>query len=323
MGWVSARGGRRYTYFMGDNGEVHRSRWQKVCETVEGATTDLKPQGLMDLVGSEFHDAYRQFGVAYPEQQLELQLLYGDSQRAFEEKTRESLKTTLHHVLSNVLRDQRLGDPQPDKYLAAYLEREILRIRVRIDQDGELAVNRGLNIGFIAGVFLLFVPLVAGEKLLGLCDVSLNCTDRWSLLGAFVCGGAGAFGAVLSVLTRLRNSGDGLTRRPANGGERLSCPASGPGACGAVVSTGSSSAGCLRSPSTCCSTPVLSPRSRFPLLPLTSVLRIPRRAAPFSGDSGAPWVSWRASTNGGPTDWSDVRSRHDSHVARACPADRH
>lgn len=224
MGWVSARGGRRYTYFMGDNGEVHRSRWQKVCETVEGATTDLKPQGLMDLVGSEFHDAYRQFGVAYPEQQLELQLLYGDSQRAFEEKTRESLKTTLHHVLSNVLRDQRLGDPQPDKYLAAYLEREILRIRVRIDQDGELAVNRGLNIGFIAGVFLLFVPLVAGEKLLGLCDVSLNCTDRWSLLGAFVCGGAGAFGAVLSVLTRLRNSGDGLTRRPANGGRAVVVP---------------------------------------------------------------------------------------------------
>lgn len=223
MGWVFAGGGRRYTYFMGDNGEGHRSRWQKVCETVEGATTDLRPQGLMDLVGSEFQDAYRQFGVAFPEQQLELQLLYGDSQRAFEEKTRESLKTTVHHVLSNVLRDQRLGDPQPDKHLAAYLEREILRIRVRIDQDGELAVNRGLNIGFVAGVFLLFVPLLAGEKLLGLCDVSLNCTDRWGLLGAFVCGGAGAFGAVLSVLTRLRNNDD-VTRRPANGGKAAVAP---------------------------------------------------------------------------------------------------
>ncbi|MFD3924724.1 hypothetical protein [Streptomyces sp. NPDC058614] len=194
-----------------------------MCETVEGASTDLKPQGLRDLAGSELEEEYAQFGIAFPERQLELQLLYGDSQRAFEAKTRESLKCTVQQVLNNVLHDQRLGDSGPDKHLADYLEREILRIRVRIDQDGQLAVNRGLNAGFVAGVFLLFVPLLAGEKLLGLCDVALNCTDRWSLLGASVCGGAGAFGAVLSVLTRLRNSDD-LTRRPANGGKATVAP---------------------------------------------------------------------------------------------------
>ncbi|WP_405542022.1 hypothetical protein OG478_08315 [Streptomyces phaeochromogenes] len=203
---------------MGDKNGGSRQDWrERVWETIEGAGTDLDPQGLMDLVEPELRDEYVQFGRSFPEEQLHLQSLYGEAQRAFEEKTRQSLRTTVQAVLRNVLRDQRLAGPEPDKYLAAYLEREILRIRVRLDQDGELAVNRGLNSGFALGMVLLIVPLLVGEKLLGLCDVSLKCTDRWSLLGALVCGGAGAFGAVLSVLTRLRNSGDQLMRRPANG----------------------------------------------------------------------------------------------------------
>ncbi|MEU9957592.1 hypothetical protein [Streptomyces sp. NPDC050982] len=210
---------------MGDKNGGSRRDWRKrVWETIEGADTDLDPQGLTDLVEPELRDAYVQFGRSFPEEQLHLQSLYGEAQRAFEEKTRQSLRTTVQRVLRNVLRDQRLGDREPDEHLDAYLEREILRIRVRLDQDGELAVNRGLNSGFVLGMVLLIVPLLVGEKLLGLCDVSLKCTDRWSLLGALVCGGAGAFGAVLSVLTRLRNSGDQLMRRPANGSKEAVPP---------------------------------------------------------------------------------------------------
>ncbi|MGQ4387691.1 hypothetical protein [Streptomyces sp. SAS_270] len=209
---------------MKDNGGGHRTRWPALRETVEGARTEQQPKGLKDLVEPGFDGAYMQFGDAFPQHQLELQILYGDAQRAFEERTRQSLRITVQSVLRNVLGDQRLGDSPPNAHLANYLDREIDRIKVRLNQDGELAVSRGLNFGLGLGVVLLLVPLLTGEKLLGALGIALNCSDRWSLTGALVCGGVGAFGAVLSVLVRLRNSGDQLIRRPANGHREVAVP---------------------------------------------------------------------------------------------------
>ncbi|KAA0921312.1 hypothetical protein [Streptomyces apricus] len=218
---------------MGDDNGGIRLAWRRdLRETLGGAHTELEPGSLADLAAAPgLREAYLRFGTVFPEEQLQLQALYGESQRAFEARTRQALEVTVRRVLLNVLGDQRLGAAEPDRHLAAYLEQEILRIRVRVEQDRELAVNRGLNLGFLLGmgllVVLLVVPLLVGERLLGLCDVSLGCTDRWSLLGALVCGGAGAFGAVFSVLTRLRNKGDQLTRRPANGSREAVAPAQG------------------------------------------------------------------------------------------------
>jgi hypothetical protein len=195
-----------------------------------GATTDPQPGGLVDLVPRGCERAYVQLGDSHPEQQVQLQVLYGASQRAFENKTRESLRITVQCVLRGVLRDPRLADSPPNPHVAEYLDLEITGIRARLGQDRAVAVSRGLNLGLGLGalisMFLLSVPLLWGVRLLhAVSGVTLNCTSRWSLMGAFVCGGVGAFGAVLSVLVRLRNSGDELTRRRTNGHEGFVAPA--------------------------------------------------------------------------------------------------
>jgi len=213
---------------MKDNGGHHRTRWEKTRETIEGAGTDPEPQGLVDSVQPELVQDYTQFSKVYPKQQLQLQYLYGAAQRAFEKETRESLKVTVECVLRNVLRDQRLYEAPGDAHLGEYLDREIDGIRARLGQDDAVAVSRGLNFGLGVGalfsVLLLGLPLLAGVKLLGLVDVTLNCTDRWSLMGAFVCGGVGAFGSTLSVLLRVRSSEE-VARRQTNGHKGAVVPA--------------------------------------------------------------------------------------------------
>ncbi|MFD7713966.1 hypothetical protein ACFV6E_35845 [Streptomyces sp. NPDC059785] len=174
--------------------------------------------------------AYAQLGDTYPEQQVQLQVLFGASQRAFEARTRDSLRVTLQCVLRSVLGDPRLGDAPANPYVAEYLDQEIIGLKARLGQDRAVAVSRGLNLGLGLGtlisMLLLSVPLLWGERLLhGISGATLSCTDRWSLMGAFVCGGVGAFGAVLSVLVRLRNSGDELSRRRTNGHEGVVAPA--------------------------------------------------------------------------------------------------
>lgn len=222
MRWVPAGAGPRYTFSMGDYGGFRRTWRQALREAVLGARTDTKADGLANLVEPGRETAYERFESVYPKQQVQLQLLYGASQRAFESQTRQSLRITVGSVLSNVLRDGRLTGTEPDRHLADYLGKEISGLRARIDQDCALAVSRGINVGLSLGalisVVLLIVPLVVGAAgLLDLLRVEVGCTDRWSLMGAFVCGGVGAFGAVLSVLVRLRNSGEELTRRRTNG----------------------------------------------------------------------------------------------------------
>jgi len=207
---------------MGDNGGLSRTRRQALREAVLGARTDTKADGLANLVEPGCEKAYQRFGSLYPRHQVQLQLLHGESQRAFEAQTRQSLRITVGCVLSNVLRDPRLKSKEPDRHLADYLSKEISGLRARIDQDCALAVSRGINVGLGLGTFisvvLLTVPLMVGAAgLLDLLRVDVGCTDRWSLMGAFVCGGVGAFGAVLSVLVRLRNTGGELSRRRTNG----------------------------------------------------------------------------------------------------------
>ncbi|MFF4345889.1 hypothetical protein [Streptomyces sp. NPDC001530] len=207
---------------MGDYGGFRRTWRQALREAVLGARTDTKADGLANLVEPGCEKAYERFELVYSKQQVQLQLLYGESQRAFESQTRQSLRITVGNVLSNVLRDGRLAGSEPNRHLADYLNKEISGLRARIDQDCALAVSRGINVGLSLGalisVVLLIVPLLVGAAgLLDLLRVEVGCSDRWSLMGAFVCGGVGAFGAVLSVLVRLRNSGEELTRRRTNG----------------------------------------------------------------------------------------------------------
>ncbi|MFJ2828039.1 hypothetical protein ACIPC1_10600 [Streptomyces sp. NPDC087263] len=207
---------------MGDNGGLRRTWRQVLREAVLGARTDTKADGLANLVEPGREKAYEWFGSAYPRHQMQLQLLYGESQRAFEWQTRQSMRVTIGCVLSNVVRDHRLLAEEPNRYLGDYLNKEISGLRARIDQDCALAVSRGINVGLTLGALismvLLIVPLlVGGTGLLDLVGIEMGCTDRWSLMGAFVCGGVGAFGAVLSVLVRLRNTGGELSRRRTNG----------------------------------------------------------------------------------------------------------
>lgn len=214
---------------MGDNNGGDRHPWWRgMRESVDGADTELRPEGLVDVVPAGFDSAYVQFGDLYPEQQLQLQLLYGASQRAFEHRTRVSARVTVVRVLGNALTDPRLADRKPNDHLAEYLDQEIADLRGRLAQDSATAVSRGLNIGLGLGsalsLLLLAAPLLWGVGLLAAMDVTLNCTNRWSLLGAFVCGGVGAFGAVLSVLVRLRGSADQLARRQTNGREGVVVP---------------------------------------------------------------------------------------------------
>ncbi|MFI7407220.1 hypothetical protein ACIBU0_00850 [Streptomyces sp. NPDC049627] len=213
---------------MTDNGGRRHAWWRGLRESVQGADTDLWPEGLTEVVPGGFEPAYVQFGDLYPEQQLQLQLLYGASQRAFERRTRVSARVTVVRVLGNALSDPRLGDPKPNEHLTEYLDQEIADLRGRLAQDSATAVSRGLNVGLAtgsaAGLALLALPLLWGAGLLGALGVTLNCTNRWSLLGAFVCGGVGAFGAVLSVLVRLRGSADQLARRQTNGREGIVVP---------------------------------------------------------------------------------------------------
>jgi hypothetical protein len=197
-------------------------------ESVQGADTELRPEGLTEVVPDGFDREYVQFGEQYPQQQMQLQLLYGASQRAFERRTRVSARVTVVRVLGNALNDARLRDAKPNEHLTEYLDQEIADLRGRLAQDSATAVSRGLNIGLAMGsaasLALLIVPLLWGVDLLGALGVTLNCTNRWSLMGAFVCGGVGAFGAVLSVLVRLRGSADQLARRQTNGREGIVVP---------------------------------------------------------------------------------------------------
>ncbi|MEV0222788.1 hypothetical protein [Streptomyces sp. NPDC050704] len=213
---------------MTDNGGIRHESWRRLRETVEGADTELSPEGLVDIVPAGFENAYLQFGDLYPEQQLQLQLLYGAAQRAFEDRTRVAARVTVVRVLRNALTDPRLSDPKPNEHLVEYLDQEIADLRGRLAQDSATAVSGGLNFGLGLGsatsLVLLAVPLLWGVALLGALGVTLNCTNRWSLMGAFVCGGVGAFGAVLSVLVRLRGSADQLARRQTNGREGVVVP---------------------------------------------------------------------------------------------------
>ncbi|MFE6358963.1 hypothetical protein ACFVP3_02945 [Streptomyces sp. NPDC057806] len=210
-----------------DGGRRH-SWWQGLRESVEGADTDLRPEGLMHIVPAGLGPAYVKFGDLYPEQQLQLQLLYGASQRAFERTTRVAARVTVQRVLHNALSDPRLEDAKPNDHLAEYLDEEVADLRGRLAQDSATAVSRGLNVGLTLGsaasLVLLAVPLLWGVALLGALGVTLNCTDRWHLLGAFVCGGVGALGAVLSVLVRLRGNAEQLTKRQNSVGEGLVVP---------------------------------------------------------------------------------------------------
>ncbi|PWI13825.1 hypothetical protein DI272_06425 [Streptomyces sp. Act143] len=213
---------------MGDNGGNRHPWWRGTRESVDRADSELRPEGLMDVVAAGLDRAYVQFGDLYPEQQLQLQLLYGASQSAFEQRTRVSARATVRRVLGNALSDPRLGDAKPNEHLSEYLDEEIADLRGRLAQDSATAVSRGLNIGLglgsAASLVLLALPLLGGVGLLGALGITLNCTNRWSLLGAFVCGGVGAFGAVLSVLVRLRGSADQLARRQTNGREGVAVP---------------------------------------------------------------------------------------------------
>ncbi|GAA3787064.1 hypothetical protein ACFS5L_05010 [Streptomyces phyllanthi] len=212
---------------MGDNGGGRRTRWHR-SETDESGA-EQRAESLRDLVPQGYDTAYTQLGDAFPEQLLRLQVLHSASQRAFEPSTSRALRRTLRCVLRSVLRDPRLGDSPPSRHVGEYLDEEITGIRARLGQDRAVAVSRGLNVGLGVGaavsVVLLCLPLLWGARLLEqLTGATLGCTDRWSLLGAFVCGGVGAFGAVLSVLVRLRNSGDELTRRKVNGHDGVVAP---------------------------------------------------------------------------------------------------
>ncbi|MEV0174226.1 hypothetical protein AB0I00_24290 [Streptomyces sp. NPDC050803] len=197
-------------------------------ESIEGADTELKPEGLMHLVPAGLGELYVKFGDLYPEQQLDLQLLYGASQRAFERNTRVAARVSVQRVLGNTLTDRRLDTAKPNDDLLKYLDAEIADLRARLVQDSATAVSRGLNVGLALGsaasLVLLAVPLLWGVGLLQALGVTLNCTNRWHLLGAFVCGGVGAFGAVLSVLVRLRGNAEQLTKRQNNGREGLIVP---------------------------------------------------------------------------------------------------
>ncbi|KUL41897.1 hypothetical protein [Streptomyces regalis] len=213
---------------MTDNGGRRHLWWRGLRESVQGADTELWPEGLREVVPAGFDGTYVKFGDLYPEQQLQLQLLLGASQRAFERRTRVAARVAVVRVLGNALSDPRLADAKPNEHLTACLDQEIRDLKGRLAQDSATAVSRGLNIGLAVGsaasLALLAVPLLWGVDLLGALGVTLNCTNRWSMLGAFVCGGVGAFGAVLSVLVRLRGSVDQLTRRLTDGREDVVVP---------------------------------------------------------------------------------------------------
>lgn len=211
-----------------DGGHRHTTWWQGLRESVEGADTDLRPEGLTHIVPTGLGPVYRKFGDTYPEQQLQLQLLYGASQRAFERNTRVAGRVTVQRVLINALSDPRIDDAKPSEHLSEYLDEEIADLRGRLAQDSATAVSRGLNIGLLLGsaasLVLLVVPLLWGTGLLQALGVTLNCTNRWHLLGAFVCGGVGAFGAVLSVLVRIRGNAEHLTKRQDSARDGLIVP---------------------------------------------------------------------------------------------------
>ncbi|MFF4545100.1 hypothetical protein [Streptomyces sp. NPDC001435] len=207
---------------MTSNGGCRRSWWRRLRDAVLGARTDTKADGLANLVEPGREAAYERFIAAYPGQHMNLQLIHGEAQRSFEYETRQSLRITVGCVLGNVLHDPRLAGGECDRHLKEYLNKEIAGLRARIDQDCALAVSRGINVGLSLGalisVVLLSAPLVVGAVgLLDVLRVHIGCSDRWSLMGAFVCGGVGAFGAVLSVLVRLRRNGEALVRRRTNG----------------------------------------------------------------------------------------------------------
>ncbi|TQE35583.1 hypothetical protein Sipo7851_13970 [Streptomyces ipomoeae] len=223
---------RRYTFFMGDNGGSRHPWWRKWMKPDEGDGTDAerRPESLIDLVAQKRDESlYIELGGRFPEQLLQLQVLYSASQRAFEAGTRKALRLTIGCVLRTVLRDPRLAESPANKHVGDYLDEEIIGLKARLGQDRAVAMSRGLNFGLAVGAListaLLCLPLLWGTRILeGLAGVRLSCPDRWSLMGAFVCGGVGAFGAVLSVLMRLRNSGDELTRRKVNGHEGAIAP---------------------------------------------------------------------------------------------------
>jgi hypothetical protein len=196
-------------------------------EVFDGADAERKPKGLKELVHPVNDVAYKLFRETYPEQHMHLQVALGAAQRTFDRTTRQNVQHALRCVVRTVLEDPRLT-PERDDYLAAYLDQEVAEMRGWLRQDSVTAVSRGLNIGLAvgagAGTVLLAAPILWGVPVLHLMGVTLDCGNRWSLLGAFVAGGVGAFGAVLSVLVRLRLSVEQLACRQTVGQEKIVVP---------------------------------------------------------------------------------------------------
>ncbi|MEU9170585.1 hypothetical protein AB0D34_22730 [Streptomyces sp. NPDC048420] len=196
-------------------------------ETFGGAEIERRPKRLADLVRRPDDEvAYKAFCEAYPAQHLGMERALGTAQCAFDRATRQAVQQTLTRALRNVLDD---NGPQSGDYVRAYLDQELADVHAWLDQDRVTAVGRGLNIGLglgaLAGVLLLAVPLLAGLPALHLLGVTLDCGNRWGLLGVFAAGGVGALGAVLSVLVRLRLSVEELTCRQATGPGGIQEPA--------------------------------------------------------------------------------------------------
>ena len=212
---------------MGDKNGGLRLWWSRCREVWDGAEVEKRPKGLADLVRPEDDVNYKVFCETYPAQHLEMQLALGASQRVFDRATGETVQRVLKGALRNVL-DDTCPKGKSDDYVRDYLQRELAEIRGWLDQDCVTAVSRGLNIGLAmgagAGVLLLAVPLLWGLRALNHLGITLDCDDRWGLLGVFVAGGVGAFGAVLSVLVRLRGSVEQLARRQAVGKGRAPVP---------------------------------------------------------------------------------------------------
>lgn len=210
---------------MGDNNGGRRRWWRRLREVLDGAEAERRPKSLAELVRSEDEPAYKEFCATYPAQHLRMQVALGAAQRAFDRATRRSVEQALRGALRNVLAET---CPSGD-YVRGYLDQELADLEGWLDQDRVTAVSRGLNIGLglgaVAGVLLLAVPLLAGRPTLHMLGVTLDCGDRWGLLGAFAAGGVGAFGAVLSVLGRLRLSVEELANRQAAGSGSAAVPA--------------------------------------------------------------------------------------------------
>ncbi|MEU9175895.1 hypothetical protein AB0C90_03360 [Streptomyces sp. NPDC048550] len=177
-----------------------------------GAAGPGEPRTMAEALGlAEEAPGLQRLRDAEPRQLARIERLHTAAQRAFEQRTGESVARALEAAVRAGIRESAAGPAgRPPGTGTDRLQAEADAAAQRLAADAALAGGRGLNTGLAFGIVLspvvLVLALLVGRYLPPLFHGAIGCPEELILMDSLVCFAGGAMGAVFSVIIRLRDA---------------------------------------------------------------------------------------------------------------------